>query len=228
MLSMTNEVIFFSQILCVAFGNIVMLRLGYAALASYISFLGIISNLLLCKEVILFGFTVTASDSIAVGLILGLNLAQEWFGREAARKIICINFILLLTYIVFTQIHLLYIPSTFDTFHLHYESIFSLMPRLVVASLVSYLVVQLSDSLLYQKLQTLTSGRWFTIRNVISLCLSEFLDTLLFSLLGLYGIASNICDIIIFSYTIKLICIVSFIPLIAFIKKIVPYDKQNI
>jgi queuosine precursor transporter len=228
MLTLTNEIVFFIQTLCVALGSVVMLRLGCAALTAYVGFLGILSNLLVCKEIVLFRFTVTASDSIAVGLILSLNLIQEWYGRDAARRAIYTNFLLLLMYIVLTQIHILYAPGQFDEQHLHYASLFSFMPRLGLASLASYLVVQIMDNLLYQKLATMWHGRWFTLRNIVSLCSSELIDTLLFSFLGLYGSVSSIADIIIFSYAIKLVSIVCFIPLIALIKKIVPYDKQSI
>ncbi len=223
-----NEVIFLAQILCVALGCIVMLRLGCAALTSYIACLGLLSNLLVCKEIVLFGLTVTASDSLAVGMLLGLNLMQEWFGKKAARDAIYINFLILLLYLVLTQIHLLYMPGPLDKLDMHYQLLLGFMPRLAIASLTSCLIVQLADNALYRWLAQSLHGRWFTLRNTISLCLSEGLDTILFSVLGLYGLVSSISDIIIFSYVIKLISIGCFIPLIALIKKLVPHDKQNI
>ena len=223
-----NEIVFFVQIFCVALGNLVMLRLGCVALTAYISLLGVLSNLLVCKEVILFGFTVTASDSLAVGLILGLNLMQEWFGKFAVQKAILVNFIVSLFYLMLTQIHLWHIAAPSDLAHTHYDAIFSFMPRLVIASLTSYLVVQVADSIFYRWMAVATSGRWFTGRNVISLCSSELVDTVMFSVLGLYGMVSSLQDVIVFSYIVKLISIACFIPLIAFIKRMVPHDKQNI
>lgn len=210
-----------------------MLRLGCAALTAYVGLLGILSNLLVCKEVVLFGFTVTASDSLAVGLILGLNLIQEWYGRRAVKIAIITNFATLISYLALTQIHLWHIPAPNDVMHEHYHAIFTLMPRLAIASITSYLIVQVADSSLYRWLKTITSGRWFAWRNFASLCTSELLDTILFSFLGLYGSVSSIGDIIIFSYFVKLVSIVCFMPLIAFIKQLVPlqgepYDPKNI
>lgn len=227
-MSIPNEIIFFLQIFCVAIGNLIMLRLGCAALTSYVCLLGILSNLLVCKEVVLFGFTVTASDSLAVGLILGLNLIQEWFGKQAVKQAIMINFASLISYLVLTQVHLWHTPSVNDVMHVHYHALFTLMPRLAAASLTSYLIVQLIDSSLYRWLATLTNGRWFTWRNITSLCTSELLDTVLFSLLGLYGSVSSLRDIIIFSYFVKLISIACFVPFIAIIKRLVPHDSKNI
>lgn len=223
-----NEAVFFLQIFCVGIGSLFMLRLGCSAVTAYVSLLGVLSNLLVCKEVILFGFTVTASDSLAVGLILSLNLIQEWFGREAVKKAIFTNFALLIIYLLLTQIHLWHTPAPKDIMHPHYRAILLTMPRLAVASLTSYLVVQLSDSIFYRWLSTLLQGRLFTLRNLISLSSSEFIDTLLFSFLGLYGSVSNLQDIIVFSYLVKLISIACFIPLIALIKRLVPYDAKNI
>jgi len=222
-----NEVIFFIQILCVSIGSVFVLRIGQAALTAYIAILGLLSNLLVRKEIMLFGFTVTASDSLAVGMLLSLNLMQEWFGRQAARKTIYANFLLLLIYLGLTQIHLLYTPAPSDGFSTHYQALLGIMPRLALASLASYLVVQILDSAVYHYLSKFFNGRRFVIRNTFSLCLSEALDTILFSFLGLYGVVSNITDIIIFSYIIKLISIGCFIPLIALIKKLIPYDSKK-
>lgn len=224
----SNEIVFFLQIFCVAFGNMVMLRLGCGALMAYVSLLGVLSNLLVCKEVVLFGFTVTASDSLAVGLILGLNLIQEWFGKKAVQKAILVNFCVAIFYLLLTQIHLWHLAAPNDTAHYHYDAIFSFMPRLVIASMISYVVVQLADSVFYRWMALVTNGRWFTLRNIISLSSSELIDTLMFSFLGLYGSVSSIGDIIVFSYIVKLISVACFIPLIVLIKRMVHHDQQNI
>lgn len=220
-----NEILFLSQILCIAIGAFVMSKIGNAALTAYASVLSVLSNLLICKEITLFGFTVTASDSLAVGLILSLNLIQEWFGKNAARRAIATNILVLIIYLVLTQIHNFYIPGPSDTHHDHYKILFSIMPRLAGASLVSYVVVQILDNILYRKIAALAAGKWFTLRNIATLAFSELLDTILFSFLGLYGIVSNISDIILFSYIIKLITIGCFVPLIVLIKKLHTYGR---
>lgn len=227
-MAILNEPIFFLQIACVGLGSIIALYLGYGALTAYTALLGVLSNLLVCKEVVLFGFTVTASDSIAVGFILALNLIQEWYGKQAARKTIFVNFFIFLSYLVLTQIHNWHVPAPTDVFHEHYALIFSLMPRLALASITTYLVVQFTDSILYGWLSKLFCGRMFAVRSIFSLCFSELLDTVLFSFLGLYGSVSNISDIIIFSYIVKLISISCFIPLIALVKRLIPHDTKNI
>jgi uncharacterized PurR-regulated membrane protein YhhQ (DUF165 family) len=48
--------------------------------------------------------------------------------------------------------------------------------------------------------------------NALSLSLSQFLDTVLFSMLGLYGIVSAITEIILVSYSIKLLAIANTLP----------------
>ena len=225
----SNELVFLLQITCVASGSIFMLRLGSAALTSYIALLGVLSNLLVCQEISLFGLTVTASDSLAVGLILSLNLMQEWFGRAAVRRAIYINFSALLAYLALTQIHLLYspAPSSAST-HIAYQTLLNTMPRLALASLSSYFLVQVADAQVYRALKLQLSSNWFTARSILSLLASELLDTVLFSMLGLYGVVADIGNILFFSYAVKLVTIACFIPFIMLVKKIVPHENQDL
>ena len=51
---------------------------------------------------------------------------------------------------------------------------------------------------------------------------SQFLDTCLFSFLGLYGIAYSVILIILMSYLIKLIIIFLAAPFITFLRKVAP------
>jgi uncharacterized integral membrane protein (TIGR00697 family) len=54
----------------------------------------------------------------------------------------------------------------------------------------------------------------FSMRAALCLVSSQFFDTLLFSVIGLYGIVSSLADIIFVSFSIKLIVILFFTPFI--------------
>lgn len=216
---MFNEIVFFTHVIGITITILFVLKLGKEALISLLCLQGILANLFVVKQISLFSFHVTASDVFAVGGIFTLNLLQEYFGKQYARKAILINFILILFYLGMTQFHIAYSPSVFDTMHSHYHYIFQFMPRLITASIATYLIVQLTDTYLYQFLQTIFNGRNFALRSFISVSCSQFLDTILFSFLGLYGIVASITDIILVSFIIKMITISLVSSFIALTKK---------
>lgn len=212
---MINEIIFISHAIIIACCALVALRLGSQALVAFISVQCILANLFVVKQIDFYGFTVTSSDAFTIGAVLGLNLLQEYYGRNEAKKAIWISFGLLVFYGIMTHIHLSYAPSVCDTMHHAYAAILGFMPRIIIASLAVYLFVQHFDSWLYAQLKRICAGNYLVGRNYISLSCSQFLDTVLFSFLGLYGIVENIWHIIFISYIIKMAAITIATPVFA-------------
>jgi hypothetical protein len=216
-----NEYLFFVQIFVVAIFGLVFLRLGKEALVSFVCVQGILSNLLVTKQISLFSFDVTCSDVFAVGALMSLNLLQEYYGRATTQRAIWTSFAMLFFYLFMTQVHVWYLPNTFDSMHRHFAELFSLMPRLTISSIGVYVIVQQFDALFFGTLKKLFDNRFFALRSIISLTISQLIDTILFSFFALYGVVGNIGHIIAFSFVIKLAVIVLAAPLIALTKKIV-------
>lgn len=217
---MVNELLFFLQVSIMGIFALVCLRLGQTALTCFVTVSCILANLFVVKQITLCGLTATASDAYSIGAVLGLNLIQEYYGREKAQKAIVISFALLIFYCLVSQFHLAYSPCMSDSMDPHYQAILSFMPRIIIASLFVYATIQYIDALFYSSLKKLSAGRYLVPRNIITLSVCQLLDTVLFSYIGLYGIVNNIGEIIIVSYGIKLAAIALSIPFIAFSKKI--------
>lgn len=187
-------------------------QLGKSALIAWITMISLLANLFVLKQISLLGFNATASDTFAVGSLLGLNLLQEKYGREAAQSAIWISFSCLLFFILVSQIHLVYIPSAYDHMQSAYSSILSPAPRILLASLATFFVVDQFDSALYHLLRKKIPqwSRWWV--SGITLSLSQGLDTVLFSVLGLYGMVDAIIEIMMVSFAIKLLVIANTVP----------------
>ena len=186
--------------------------LGLGALTAWMAMLSLIANLFVLKQIHLFGFNATASDIFAIGGILSLNLLREKFGQAAAQRAIWISFACLLFFVLMAQVHLLYLPSQFDTTQLSYEQILSASPRLLNASLTTFLIVDQFDSHLYGTLRKRFPAVSIIFISAFSVAISQLLDTLLFSILGLYGSVQAIVEIITISYCIKLFAIINTVP----------------
>lgn len=215
-----NELIFIAQVFFISCATLAALYAGKHALISLICLQCVLANVFVLKEITLCGLTATGSDAFTVGIVLGLNLLQEYYGRALARTTVFLSFALLIFYIIVSAIHLHYIPACTDTMQVHYGALFGHMPRIMIASLSVYVMVQLFDTALFARLNQWFSGNYLPLRVLISLSISQLLDTILFSYLGLYGIISNVTHIIMVSYTIKLMSIVLSSPFVALSKLI--------
>ena len=221
-----NIILFFISIFCVSSASLIALKLGKQALIGLICVQTLLVNLFVCKEITLFGFSATASDSLAVGITLSFNLLQEYYGKLEAQKTIWVSFFCSLFYIIMGLLHLSYIPAPQDSSSEHFEALLSPMPRVVAASLVVFILAQNLDTLLYGFLSNRFKTRFFILRNYGSVAITQLVDTVLFSFLGLYKLnghfmhLSTIFEIIIISYTIKLIVIAVATPFLALSKKL--------
>lgn len=202
-----NEFIFVFHIIFIAFSALGAAYLGKEALTTFVTVTYILANLLVIKQINLLGYDVTSTDAFIIGSVLAMNLLNEYFGKEAARKSLWIAFSGIILVTILTQIHLFYIPTPFDTTHEHFSAIFSIIPRITLASLISYFISQKFENYLYALLKKYFAGNYIVGRNMISMSSSQLLDTILFSFLGLYGIVTHISHIIFISYSIKLISI---------------------
>src|SRR5581483_10844468 len=211
---MLNEILFFAHCIIVATSALVALLFGAHALVAYICMQCILANLFVIKQISFFGFYATCSDAFTIGATLGLNLLQEYYGKEITKKAIYINFFLLVLYLIFTQLHIAYIPTSFDVTQEYFIALLTVMPRIVIASFSVYFFVQMLDYYLYGFLKKKYADKHLVARNYVSIALCQLIDTVLFSFLGLYGIVENIWHIIFISYGVKMMSIVIATPFI--------------
>ncbi|MGE3320074.1 MAG: queuosine precursor transporter [Candidatus Berkiella sp.] len=209
---MTNLLLFLGSCALVSGFAWYFWRLGQSALTAWIALLSLLANLFVLKQIELFGFNATASDIFAIGNLLALNLLQEKYGRQATQHAIWGSFSCLLFFVVMSQIHLHYEPSIYDHSQTAYDFLLTSSPRTMAASLITFLLVDQFDSRVYRFFRTRFANIPMLWVSGVTMCLSQFLDTVLFSLLGLYGIVSALLEIIAVSYVIKLVAIANTIP----------------
>ncbi|MDE3046605.1 MAG: queuosine precursor transporter [Verrucomicrobiota bacterium] len=215
-----NELLFFGHILLVVAFSLGALRLGSQGLTTLVALQAVLANLFVVKQMTLFGLNVTCSDVFAIGSLLALNLLQEFFGREAAEAAIKVSFLSMVFFALMSQVHLAYIPSGADGTHDAFLRIFSSTPRIVLASMAVYYVVQQIDVRLFGFLREQWVGVPLSLRVGFTLLFSQTLDTVLFSFFGLGGIVTSLFDIILMSLVVKWIAIGCSAPFTAFAKKI--------
>jgi len=202
---MLNELIFLLQTSAIASGALIALRLGKEALVAFITLLCVLANIFVLKQITLFGLEVTAADAFSVGVILSLHLLQEFFGKKISKRAIWICFFTMAFYTITSQVHLLFVPTTHDFSQTHFYALLQFAPRIIFASLTSYLFVLNLDRFLYGKLQAIFGKRYIIIWSFFLLAFIQLVDTVCFSLLGLWGIVQHVSHVMLVSFAVKLI-----------------------
>jgi len=209
---MINEIIFCiycSIVGCSIFGA---LLLGQSGLIALMSLFFVCVNLFVTKHITIFGVTATAADPLSVGIPLAMNVLQEHHPAYASKRAIWVSFYMTLVYVMLAMLHVWYTPADVDTHHYHFSVLLSPMPRVLAASLTAYLISQFSDRHIYYVVRRRCTTTYAFIATLISTTISQAIDTVTFTMLGLYGIMHNLREIMLVSYILKLATVVCIVP----------------
>ena len=213
---MFNELLLLAHILTIAGTTFIVLRLGQSALVAFSVLQMIFANMFVLKQTTLFGLNATCADAFIIGSLLSFNLLNELYGAEVAKKTIPTTFVCAVFYAAMSYIHLAYRPTAGDSMQGHYEALFSVAPVLIAGSIGVFLAAQIIDFVLYRLFKRLWPTYFLVLRNILSLSISQFFDTLSFTLILYWlGIITNIFDVIVVSYGIKMVVIAISAPLVA-------------
>lgn len=149
-----------------------------------------------------------------VAYILG-DIITEVYGFRKAKFIILCGFMsmLLMSTVVFViQI----IPSAQGwSNQAAYEAILGVVPRIVVGSLIAYLVGQMINAYVMAKMKIASKGEHFWARALGSSAIASLVDTIIFSTIAFYGTIplDALIGLIVTVYTIKVAAEVLVLPI---------------
>jgi len=179
------------------------LRIGKTALTCFVALFGVLANLLILKQVDLFGLHVTCTDVFMIGQLFALNVLQEYYDAQAAKDAISISVFASVSTVALGLIHLMYAQNEFDSTHGFYVAILTPIPRIMLASIAVDFVTAHLERFVYAKLSVSFNKRFFGLRNALTMGFSQVFDTVVFSYAGLYGIVQSVPHIIIASLIVK-------------------------
>lgn len=204
---MPNELIFFLMIVVVLSTALLMFRLGKIWLYAFIAVCIVLANIFVTKQFRLFGLSATGGNITYGAIFLVTDLLCEHYGKEAGRRAVVIGFFAALFYLVTSQFILLMQPAEYDTVHDGMQSIFAFAPRIVLASVIAYLISQFHDIWAYHAIRKLTRNRLLWLRNNASTWSSQLIDSVTFSLIAFVGVfpLKIVGQIILSTYLLKII-----------------------
>ncbi len=222
-----NEWLWLAMLLINFFAIMISYRLwGRLGLYIWMPIAIIVANIQVTKTIQLFGFEATLGNIVYATSFLVTDILSENFGKKEARKAVGIGFFSLITMTILMNLALYFIPAASDFVQDSMKTIFSLMPRIALASLSAYGISQLHDIWAYDfwKKKFPSKGKLW-IRNNLSTMVSQLLDTIVFTLIAFYGVfpKSVLFEIVITTYLLKWVVAVADTPFIYLAK----YWKDN-
>ena len=168
----------------------------------------VVSNLMAVKVIGFFGLFYFDAGTITFPLayMLGDVLTEIW-GYKTARKTIILAFLCNLFVVLCTQIGVwLPSPDYLDPIADAYDTVFSYVPRIVIGSLTGFLLGELSNAWLMDKIKKWTKGRHLWIRTIGSSMVAYIFDTVPFVLIAFLGVLTtrDLVLMIVSQYLMKL------------------------
>jgi uncharacterized integral membrane protein (TIGR00697 family) len=168
----------------------------------------VVSNLMAVKVIGFFGLFYFDAGTITFPLayMLGDVLTEIW-GYKTARKTILLAFFCNIFVVICTQIGVwLPSPDYLDVTANAYDTVFSYVPRIVLGSLTGFLLGELSNAWLMDKIKSRTKGRHLWVRTIGSSLVGYLFDTIPFVLIAFLGVLStrDLLLMIVSQYIMKL------------------------
>lgn len=196
---------------------------GRVGIFMWIVLATILANIQVLSLVDLFGIEANLGNILYGTIFLGTDVLNEIYGKKEAKKGVYIGFSVMFITVVIMQIAINFTTNPEDWAMPHLKEIFGFLPIIFIASMAAFIVSQLVDVYIFDKIkEKLPDTKFLWIRNNGSTLISQFIDTLIFVPIAFYGTYSNpvLFKLLISTYLIKLIVALLDTPIIYIAKKI--------
>jgi len=166
----------------------------------------ITANIITVKLIAIGGWIVPAGIIAYPLTFLFTDVITELYGRKTASRVVWLGFGASILMVILVVGGRLLPPASFWEGQAAYESVLGLVPRIVLASMIAYLVSQHHDVFAFQFWREKTKSRFLWLRNNASTMVSQALDTVLFITIAFWGIVPNsiLVNMLFTQYVIKL------------------------
>lgn len=176
----------------------------------------IIANTTAAKQVMVAGIVVPAAVFIYALTFTLIDLVNERFGKQGARYVVYTAFLANVLLATYTQFAIWLPPAPFYQGQEAFASVLGSTPRIVVASLMAYLVASLVDTEIFAWWREHVGGyRW--LRVLVSNAISTLVDSAVFITLAFAGVFP-LLPLIRGQYIVKMAVTLVSIPLIYLVR----------
>ncbi len=161
---------------------------GKTGLYVWSGFAIIVANIQVLKTVSLFGVVATLGNIVYGTTFLVTDILSEVYGKRDSKRAVWFGFATMVSMTLIMQVSLLFVPDKSDFVQEALVTIFKIMPRITVASLVAYLVSQHHDIWAFHFWKKKTKGKFLWLRNNLSTMVSQAIDSVVFCSIAFIGV----------------------------------------
>lgn len=205
---------------------------GKTGLYAWTVFATIAANLEVLLLVDAFGIEQTLGNVLFASTFLVTDILSENYGKKEAQVAVDLGIATSIAFIIVSRFWLLYQPSANDWAMDSFHSIFENTPRVMLASVLVFAIVQRFDVWMYHKWWDFStkrfgdSYRFLWLRNNGSTMLSQLLNTVLYTF-GAFGSLyqmNTLLSICVSSYAVFFITSLADTPFVYLARKIQPKE----
>ncbi|WP_145443350.1 queuosine precursor transporter [Staphylococcus hominis] len=188
---------------------------GKQGLIAWVAIGTIIANIQVIKTVDIFGISATLGNVMFASIYLATDILNDIYGRKVAKRAVWLGFSSTLVMIIVMQMSLHFIPAPEDISQKALSTIFDLVPRIALGSIIAYIIGQHVDVFIFSMIKKVfQSDKTFIIRAYGSTVLSSIIDTALFVTIAFIGTlpTSVVFEIFITTYVLKLVSTIFNVP----------------
>jgi len=202
----------------VSFTTVISKKYGVEYMIGMYVALIVIANILASKIVIFAGRSVPAAVIVYSSSFLLTDMLSEFYGKKEAQKAVWAGFMASVVLAFSVYVAIIWEPAPYWANQEAFEAILKNTPRIVLASLLAYVVSQNHDVISYAWWKRKFPNHLW-IRNNASTMVSQGIDTLLFISIAFYGVFP-IKELIIGQYLVKLMIAFLDTPFLYLVKRL--------
>ena len=189
-------------------------RFGVEIAIGIYAALTVVANIIAVKviavgEVPVIGLIVGPAGVIVyASTFLVTDILTELYGKEYGKRAVITGLAANIVAIISILIALRWTPAPFVSpeFEQSFERILGFAPRIVIASIIAYIISQTHDVYAFHFWKEKTKGRFLWFRNNASTMVSQLIDTVIFITIAFYGVfgTNEVLSLIVGQYILKL------------------------
>lgn len=225
-----NSLLFMGTIVFYMAGMLGAYKLfGKSGLYVWTAFGVIVSSIEALVQCTMFSMPLTLGNALYASSFTATDILSEKYGKREANKAVNIGLFTTVIWVVATQLIILFVPGDADMVMPALKNLFGFVPRLSLASIFTYAVTQRVDVVLYHWWWKKTghTDKYLWLRNNGSTLISQFIDTVVFTLVAFLGVYDlpYVMYLCLTTYFVKAIVALLDTPCVYLARKIKPIYK---
>lgn len=209
---------------------------GKTGMYCFTVFATIAANIEVLILVDAFGIEMTLGNILFATTFITTDILSENEGKECADNAVNIGIATNLSFVMVTSSWLLYSPSSNDWAYPSIKTLFTATPRIVLSSLIVYIIAQKLDVWLYHKIWEITEKncgnkkKYLWLRNNVATLTSQLINAVLYNLFAFYGTfpIKTLMGIILSTFCISIVTSLLDTPIVYLSRKIKASEIQKL